>query len=178
MTTELIILCMCISDHHVNGLDFNIMLTYRCVYTYNTSGSYCVYRYDHLHDIIFNFINKTGISMLETDGPYGGQTCSSTNHTHHNNYNDSVFQQNCLQTQFYHELKRTNIFINSPDNYFFQGGEKIGMGYNELQYNLPRWEDLTVSRQSMYDDTYYHIPTQGWMQVPLIQYHGGESHEP
>ena len=136
---------------------------------------FLLYRYDHIHDIIFNFINKTGISMLETDGPYGGQTCSSTNHTHHNNYNDSVFQQNRLQTQFYHELKHTNIFVNTPDNYFFQGGEKTGMGYNELQYNLPRWEDLTISRQGMYDDTYYHIPTQGWMQVPLIQYHGGES---
>ena len=40
-----------------------------------------------------------------------------------------------------------NIFINQPDFYFYQGGNKVGMGYNENQYSLPRWEDLTVSRQ-------------------------------
>ncbi|CAI8032348.1 hypothetical protein GBAR_LOCUS18287, partial [Geodia barretti] len=129
--------------------------------------------YDHIHDIIFNFINKTGMSMLETDGPYGGQTCSAHNHTHHSSYDDSVFQQNRLQIELYHQLKQMNIFVNQPDGYFFQGGNKVGMGYNEDQYNLPRWQDLSVSRQGMYDDTYYHLPTQGWMQVPLIQYHGG-----
>ena len=46
--------------------------------------------------------------------------------------------------------------------------------YDEVQYNLPRWEDLSVSRQGMFDDTYHYIPTQGWMIVPFIQYHGGE----
>ncbi len=45
--------------------------------------------------------------------------------------------------------------------------------YNENQYSLPRWEDLSVSRQGMYDDTYHYIPTQGWMFVPLVVYHGG-----
>lgn len=47
------------------------------------------------------------------------------------------------------------------------------MGYNENQYSLPRWEDISVSRQGMYDDTYTHTPTQGWMFVPLVEYHGG-----
>lgn len=32
-----------------------------------------------------------------------------------------------------------------------------------LQYNLPRWQDLTVSRAGMYDDTFTKTPTQGWM---------------
>ena len=31
-----------------------------------------------------------------------------------------------------------------------------------------------MSRMGMFDDTYHFIPTQGWMFVPLIQYHGGE----
>ena len=48
-----------------------------------------------------------------------------------------------------------------------------GLGYSEDQYSLPRWEDLTVSRAGMYDDTYHFLPTQGWMQVPLVDYHGG-----
>ena len=48
-----------------------------------------------------------------------------------------------------------------------------GMGYNEDQYSLPRWQDLSISRQGMYDDTFIRIPTQGWMFVPLLVYHGG-----
>ena len=49
----------------------------------------------------------------------------------------------------------------------------LGMGYNEDQYSLPRWQDLSVSRQGMYDDLYHYIPTVGWMFLPLVQYHGG-----
>jgi len=49
----------------------------------------------------------------------------------------------------------------------------VGMGYNENQYSLPRWLDVSVSRQGMYDDLYHYIPTVGWMFVPLTQYHGG-----
>ena len=49
------------------------------------------------------------------------------------------------------------------------------MGYNEQQFSLPRWRDLTVSRQVMYDDTYNMRPTQGHMLVPLTDYHAGAS---
>ena len=48
-----------------------------------------------------------------------------------------------------------------------------GMGYNENQYSLPRWQDISVSRQGMFDDTFILTPTQGWMFVPLVDYHGG-----
>ena len=47
------------------------------------------------------------------------------------------------------------------------------MGYDESQYNLPRWIDLSVSRQGMFDDTFHFIPSQGWMFLPLVVYHGG-----
>lgn len=30
-----------------------------------------------------------------------------------------------------------------------------------------------ISRQGMYDDLYMHTPTQGWMFLPIVQYHGG-----
>ena len=49
----------------------------------------------------------------------------------------------------------------------------VGLGYNENQYSLPRWQDLSISRQSVYDDTYNLPPTAGWMQVPLVDYHAG-----
>lgn len=63
--------------------------------------------------------------------------------------------------------------MNQPDNYFFQGGSKTGMGYNEDQFSLPRWQDVTISRMTVYDQTYRKIPSQGWMFVPLVDYHGG-----
>ena len=130
-------------------------------------------RYDLLHQSVFNFINKTGLSMVETDGPYGGQTCASDTHTHHTGYSDSVFWQNRLQSQFFADLRQLNVFINQPDDYFFHGGSKTGMGYIEWQYSTPRWIDITVARQTIYDDTYFRLPTQGWMIVPLVQYEIG-----
>ncbi len=42
-----------------------------------------------------------GLSMLETDGPYGGETCASTNHTYHTNYGDSVYHQTMTQAALY-----------------------------------------------------------------------------
>jgi hypothetical protein len=47
------------------------------------------------------------------------------------------------------------------------------MGYDENQYSLPRWQDLSVSRQGMFDDTFRYIPSVGWMFLPLTVYHGG-----
>ena len=48
-----------------------------------------------------------------------------------------------------------------------------GLGYNENQYSLPRWQDISISRQGMYDDTFRLTPTAGWMFAPLVVYHGG-----
>ena len=62
------------------------------------------------------------------------------------------------------------------DNYFFQGGSKTGMGYDENQYSLPTWQDITISRAGMFDYLYAHTPTQGWMFVPIGQYHAGADH--
>lgn len=81
--------------------------------------------------------------------------------------------QTNLQNQLFHELRRRNVYINQPDNFFLQGGSRTGMGYDESQYSLPRWIDLSISRQGMYDDLYALAPTQGWMFVPIDDYHGG-----
>ena len=131
--------------------------------------------YDKLHGLVTNFIRQTGISMLETDGPYGGGECACTNHSHHHGLDDSIYQQNRLQASFYTEMRALNVFVNQPDNYFFTGGMKTGMGYDENQYSLPRWQDLLISRAGMYDDLYAHTPTQGWMFVPIGVYHAGGS---
>ena len=72
-----------------------------------------------------------------------------------------------------HTHTHTLRYVNQPDNFFFQGGSRTGMGYDEQQYSLPRWRDLSVSRMGLYDDLYAHTPTQGWMFLPLGTYHAG-----
>ncbi|KAL3906329.1 MAG: hypothetical protein SGILL_009313 [Bacillariaceae sp.] len=129
--------------------------------------------YDLLSQFVFDFINQTGISMLEADGPFGGLACSSTNHSHHDGLEDSVYQQTQLQNALFLRLREMGVYINQPDNYFYHGGSRSGMGYDEEQYSLPRWRQLTISRMGLYDDLYRRLPTQGWMFVPLSEYHSG-----
>lgn len=129
--------------------------------------------YDKLYALVDHFINVTGLAMLETDGPYGGRPCASTNHAHHHGLEDSIYRQSQLQNKFYTEMRRRNVYVNQPDYFFFQGGSRTGMGYDENQYSLPRWLDLSISRAGLYDDLYALLPTQGWMFLPLSDYHAG-----
>ncbi|CAB4062549.1 unnamed protein product [Lepeophtheirus salmonis] len=87
---------------------------------------------NYLFNKIFNIISYTNMTMLETDGPYSGYSCN------------------------FIEAFSPWIYINQPDLYFYSGGSKTGMGYNEQQYSLPRWIDMS-----------------GWMFVPLEDYQGG-----
>jgi len=102
--------------------------------------------YDYLLNRTLTFMDRTGLIMVETDGPYGGYSCSATNHAHHRNNDDSVYRQNILQGEYFKILRERSVYINQPDYYFYQGGSKTGMGYNEEQYSLPRWMDISVSR--------------------------------
>jgi hypothetical protein len=119
---------------------------------------------DDLEYLIVNFINETGLSMLEvcciesllclpsavqTDGPYGGDECFSTTHDHHNDAGDSIYRQTQMQAQFYTAMRERNVFINQPDMYFYQGGSKTGMGYNEvLPSHLVLCSSVTAARTS------------------------------
>ena len=65
-----------------------------------------------------------------------------------------MYQQNLLQGRYFTSLRQRGVYINQPDNYFYQGGSKTGMGYDEEQFSLPRWQDLSVSRQTVFDNTF------------------------
>ena len=78
--------------------------------------------------VLFEVISRTGMSMLEMDGPYGGSPCYSKDHSRHLDEEDSVYWQNRLQAELCMELKERNVFINQPDEYFHAGGNKVGMG--------------------------------------------------
>ena len=180
---------------------------------------------DKLTNMTYTFLNR-GLSMVETDGPYGGEPCASTNHSGHLQLSDSVYQQTRSQADWYAALRKSNVYINQPDkcvkssrcgrgggafplngsastphvymsshsvpvsspvpplppvspphrtphSYAFFGGQRTGIGYNEDQYNLPPWQDVTVTRMTVYDDTFRKVPSYGWVFVPLVPYHGG-----
>ena len=83
--------------------------------------------YDQLLNKVLTFANKTGLSMVETDGPYGGYPCASKSHSHHEGYDDSIYKQQKLQGKFYNILRSKSVYINQPDYFFYQGGSKTGM---------------------------------------------------
>ena len=73
-----------------------------------------------------HFISETGLTMVETDGPYSGYPCSSTNHSHHEDVSDSIYVQLRLQSRMYRALRDREVYVNQPDDYFYQGGSKTG----------------------------------------------------
>ena len=47
------------------------------------------------------------------------------------------------------------------------------MGYREVNWSLPRAQQVLHTRQNIFDGTWSKTPSMGWMFVPLTQYHGG-----
>jgi len=122
---------------------------------------------------VLNFMSATNMDMVETDGPYHGDVCASTSHKHHRGLKDSQWKQWQACVNFYHECRKRGIYINSPDWYYLNGSNKCGMGYRETNFSLPRWRQILISRQNIYDGTFEKTPSMGWMFVPLVEYHGG-----
>ena len=48
---------------------------------------------DDYYATIKHFITETGFDAIETDGPFEGALCYSTNHSHHLGVADSVWTQ-------------------------------------------------------------------------------------
>ena len=47
------------------------------------------------------------------------------------------------------------------------------MGYREVNWSLPRAEQVLHTRQNIFDGTWTKSPSMGWMFVPLTEYQGG-----
>ena len=122
---------------------------------------------------VLNFMDATGMDIIETDGPYHGDVCAATTHAHHGSLADSQLRQWEACIHFYHECRARGIYINSPDQYYLNGANKCGMGYRETNFSLPRERQILIARQNIYDGTYEKTPSMGWMFVPLVEYHGG-----
>lgn len=122
---------------------------------------------------IKHFITQTGFDILENDGPYPGDVCASTTHPGHKGLEDSQWKQMELQKGLYRWLNEKGIYINAPDWYFLDGTHKTGLGYREVNFSLPREQQMILNRQNIFDGTWEKTPAMGWGFVPLTQYHGG-----
>lgn len=119
------------------------------------------------------FISATGFDIFENDGPYPGDVCASTSHPGHTGLQDSQWQQINLQKGLYRHLNERGVYINAPDWYFLDGTHKIGLGYREVNFSLPREQQVILNRQNIFDGTWEKTPAMGWGFVPLTQYQGG-----
>ncbi len=122
---------------------------------------------------LYRFMDATGMDVLETDGPYHGYDCASTQHKYHRGLEDSCRVQWAKQREFYRACLDRGIYINSPEWYFFEGSNKYPMGYREGNWSLPRELQILIARQNIYDGTFHKTPSMGWMMLPLTEYGGG-----
>ena len=127
---------------------------------------------DYLEKVKY-FLAETGFDLLEHDGPYPGDFCASTRHPGHQGYDDSQYRQWKLTVDFYRWLRAEGIYTNIPDFYFLSGSTKCGIGYREVNWSLPRAQQIILGRQNIYDGTWTRTPSMGWTFVPLTEYHGG-----
>ena len=120
-----------------------------------------------------NFFEQTGFDILEHDGPYPGDFCASSSHPGHRDYGDSQWEQWKATVAFYKWLRAEGVYANMPDFYLLSGTSKSGIGYREVNWSLPRAQQIILGRQNIYDGTWTRTPSMGWTFVPLTQYHGG-----
>lgn len=119
------------------------------------------------------FLESTGMNVFLNDGSYPGDLCASTHHPGHKGYLDSQWRQWQAIINLYRWCREQGFYLKVPDWYFLNGSSKTGMGYNELDWSLPRQYQPVIERQDIYDGTWQKTPSMGWMHVPLVEYHGG-----
>ncbi|MBQ4532019.1 MAG: NPCBM/NEW2 domain-containing protein [Alistipes sp.] len=141
--------------------------------TFGSSPCLCSdWGYEYFHKIK-TFIERTGMTCFEHDGSYPGNVCASISHTHHKGLNDSQWRQFQKITELYNWMCEKGVYINVPDYYFLNGSTKVGIGYREVNWSLPRERQLIHTRQLNYRCTWERLPSSLWSFVPLVQYHGG-----
>lgn len=124
-------------------------------------------------DKLYNWYKVTGMNLLEHDGSYPGHICASTTHPGHQGKDDSQWTQWRTITDYYKWCRATGVYLNIPDWYYLNGGTKCAMGYREVNWSLPRDQQVIHARQNIFDGTREKTPSMGWMFVPLTEYQGG-----
>lgn len=128
--------------------------------------------YDYFAKIKY-FFEETGMMLFEHDGSYPGDVCASEDHAHHKGLEDSQWNQFAKINELYHWMSEQGIYMNVPDFYFLNGSNKVGIGYREVNWSLPRETQVIHARQLNYDSTWERPTSSVWSFVPLVQYQGG-----
>ena len=122
---------------------------------------------------IEKFLIETGMDCFEHDGSYPGDKCASTSHPGHRGLDDSQWTQFYKIAGFYHRMCERGVYLNVPDFYLLNGTTKTSIGYKEVNWSLPRANQILHTRQLNNDCTYDRPQSALWSFVPLTQYHGG-----
>jgi len=122
---------------------------------------------------LYQFFEKTGMRLLEHDGSYPGDIDVTERLPLQKGEKDSRWVQWRIITDFYKWCRANGVYLNVPDYYYLAGSNKCGMGYREVNWSLPRAQQVIHTRQNIYDGTWTKNGSMGWMFVPLTQYHGG-----
>jgi len=120
-----------------------------------------------------NLYETTGFTVLEHDGSYPGDWDVTPRPPLQRGLEDSQWAQWRIITDFYRWCRGRGVYLNVPDYYYLAGSNKCGMGYREVNWSLPRDQQVIHTRQNIFDGTWTRTPSMGWMFVPLAQYHGG-----
>ncbi|MDF1799393.1 MAG: alpha-galactosidase [Planctomycetota bacterium] len=119
------------------------------------------------------FFEETGFLQFTHDGSYPGDTDAAARPPLQRGFDDSQWVQWNVIRDFYHFLRERGVYLRVPDYYYLSGANECGMGYREVNWSLPRAQQVIHTRQNIYDGTWTKTPSMGWMFVPLTQYHGG-----
>lgn len=120
-----------------------------------------------------SFFERTGFRLLEHDGPYPGDVDVTARPPLQKGEQDSRWVQWRIASNFYRWCREQGIYLNTPDYYYLAGSTKCAMGYREVNWSLPRAQQVIHTRQNIFDGTWNKTPSMGWMFVPLTEYHGG-----
>ena len=123
---------------------------------------------------IQSFFEKTGMDVFEHDGSYSGDPCASTTHAFHKGLEDSQWTQRLMLEGLYKWMRAEGIYMNVPDmGTLLIGANKCAVGYREVNWSLPRAQQIILGRQNIYDAMWMRNPSDSWTFTPLTQYHGG-----
>jgi len=122
---------------------------------------------------LYRFYEKTGFMLLEHDGSYPGDIDVTPRPPLQKGEKDSRWVQWRIITEFYKWCRKNGIYLNVPDYYYLCGSNKNAMGYREVNWSLPRAQQVIHTRQNVFDGTWTKYSSMGWMFVPLTEYHGG-----
>ena len=63
-------------------------------------------------------------------------------------------ETNGTPKKLYRWCNEHNVYVNAPDWYFLDGTNKIAFGYREVNFSLPRDQQLILNRQNIFDGTW------------------------